>query len=143
MLQQLVHQSEFRVRFNEADPLGIVWHGNYLKYFEDGREHFGEKYDLKYLDIFSEGYVVPVVSMHCEWKRALKYGDAAIIETTYTDTPAAKLLFSYRILIKKTGEVAAVADSVQVFLEKETNALQWLIPAFFERWKEKWLRKAV
>ena len=31
------------VRFSETDPLGIVWHGNYIKYFEDGREAFGRK----------------------------------------------------------------------------------------------------
>ena len=30
-----------RVRFNETDPLGIVWHGNYISYFEEGRESFG------------------------------------------------------------------------------------------------------
>lgn len=29
-----------RIRFNETDPLGIVWHGNYIVYFEDGREAF-------------------------------------------------------------------------------------------------------
>ena len=40
-----------RVRFNETDPLGIVWHGNYIKYFEEGREAFGRKYGLSYLDV--------------------------------------------------------------------------------------------
>ena len=39
------------VRFSETDPLGIVWHGNYIKYFEDGREAFGRKYRISYLDV--------------------------------------------------------------------------------------------
>ena len=44
-----------RVRFSETDPLGIVWHGNYIKYFEEGREAFGRKYGLSYLDVQREG----------------------------------------------------------------------------------------
>ena len=61
---------KFRVRFNEADPLGIVWHGNYLKYFEDGREAFGEQYNLGYLDIYGNGYVVPIVNINCNFKKS-------------------------------------------------------------------------
>ena len=34
----------FKIRFNETDPLGIVWHGHYITYLEDGRESFGKKY---------------------------------------------------------------------------------------------------
>ncbi len=34
----LSEKAEVLVRFNEADPLGIVWHGNYIRYFEDGRK---------------------------------------------------------------------------------------------------------
>ena len=48
-----------RVRFSETDPLGIVWHGNYIKYFEEGREAFGRKYGLSYLDVQREGYRYP------------------------------------------------------------------------------------
>ena len=44
------------VRFSETDPLGIVWHGNYIKYFEDGREAFGRKYGISYLNVEREGY---------------------------------------------------------------------------------------
>ena len=36
----------FDIRFSEVDSMGVVWHGNYAKYFEDAREEFGRKYDL-------------------------------------------------------------------------------------------------
>ena len=38
MKKELTGRTEILVRFNEADPLGIVWHGHYIRYFEDGRE---------------------------------------------------------------------------------------------------------
>jgi acyl-CoA thioester hydrolase len=37
---------DIRVRFNETDALGIVWHGYYLHYFEEGREAFGRKHGI-------------------------------------------------------------------------------------------------
>ena len=85
---------EIKVRFNESDPLGIVWHGHYLRYFEDGREAFGEKHGLRYLDIYKLGFVVPIVNANCNYKKALKYGDTAIVETIFTDNPAAKINFA-------------------------------------------------
>jgi acyl-CoA thioester hydrolase len=56
----LSYTTEIAVRFNEADPLGIVWHGHYVRYFEDGREAFGQAFGLSYLDIYKQGFTVPI-----------------------------------------------------------------------------------
>lgn len=124
------------IRFNEADPLGIVWHGHYVQYFEDGREAFGEKYGLRYLDIFEKGYSVPVVNIQCDYKRSLRYGDRVVVETKYVDDLAAKIKFEYILTNPATGEIVAKGSSVQVFLDKETSSLQLLTPAFFSEWKK-------
>ncbi|SEW54828.1 acyl-CoA thioesterase [Chitinophaga arvensicola] len=124
------------IRFNEADPLGIVWHGHYVRYFEDGREAFGEKYGLKYLDIFEKGFTVPVVNVQCDYKRSLRYGDRVVVETRFVDDLAAKIKFEYILTNPATGEVVAKGSSVQVFLDKETSSLQLITPAFFMEWKK-------
>ena len=54
MLNKLIVRTEILVRFNEADPLGIVWHGHYIRYFEDGREAFGNQYGIGYLDFYKK-----------------------------------------------------------------------------------------
>jgi acyl-CoA thioester hydrolase len=125
------------IRFNEADPLGIVWHGHYVRYFEDGREAFGEKYGLRYLDIFEKGFTVPVVNVQCDYKRSLRYGDRVIVETRYVDDLAAKIKFEYILTNPATGEIVAKGSSVQVFLDKETSSLQLIAPPFFSEWKKK------
>ena len=107
------------IRFNEADPLGIVWHGHYVRYFEDGREAFGSKYRLRYLDIFEQGYTVPVVNVECNYKRPLRYGDTVLIETRYVHTEAAKIRFEYTLYNADTRDVVCTGSSVQVFLDKE------------------------
>ena len=53
--------SKVRVRFVETDPLGIVWHGNYIQYFEDGREAFGRHHGISYLNQKHFGYATPIV----------------------------------------------------------------------------------
>ncbi|RFS21121.1 acyl-CoA thioesterase [Chitinophaga silvatica] len=130
-------RTEILIRFNEADPLGIVWHGHYVQYFEDGREAFGEKYGLRYLDIFAEGYTVPVVNIQCDYKRSLRYGDKVVVETRYVDDMAAKIKFEYTLTNPATGEVVAKGSSVQVFLDKETSTLQLITPPFFTEWKKR------
>ena len=61
MEKKLIDRSEIKVRFGEVDSMGIVWHGNYVKYMEDGRESFGEKYGITYLDFFKNRVMSPVV----------------------------------------------------------------------------------
>ena len=134
----LSDRAEVVIRFNEADPLGIVWHGHYVRYFEDGRESFGARYRLRYLDIFDYGYTVPVVNVSCNYKRPLRYGDTVVIETKYKNTEAAKICFDYTLYNKATGEVVCTGSSVQVFLDKEASMLQLTIPAFFAEWKKQW-----
>ena len=131
----LIVSQEIRVRFNETDPLGIVWHGYYITYFEDGREAFGRHHGISYLDIADSGYTTPIVKSTCEHKLSLRYGDVARIETTIVDTPAAKMIFRYTIFDTK-NEIACIGETVQVFLDKE-GELMLTNPPFFEEWKRK------
>ena len=136
-MKKLSSRTEVLVRFNEADPLGIVWHGHYIRYFEDGREAFGNMHGLGYLDVYKQGFVIPIVSVHCEFKRSLRYGDRVIVETKYIPCEAAKMKFNYRLFNAVTGELVATGSSVQVFLDKEESLLQLSNPPFFEEWKKK------
>jgi acyl-CoA thioester hydrolase len=134
----LKEQTEVTVRFNEADPLGIVWHGHYLRYFEDGREAFGKKYGVTYLDFYHQGYAVPVVSVQCEYKRPLRYGNSVIVEATLVNTTAAKMLFEYKMFDAEKKTLVATGSSVQVFVDVKTFELHLTVPLFYQAWKKKW-----
>jgi acyl-CoA thioester hydrolase len=137
--KRLKHTVEMEVKFSEADPLGIVWHGHFIRYFEDGREAFGEAYGLKYLDFYRKDIVVPIINIDCNYKRILRYGHRIRLETTYIDCPAAKLLFEYAIYDAKSNELVATGNSMQVFMHKENLELMWTLPQFMIDWKNKWL----
>ena len=135
-MKKLSNRTEVLIRFNEADPLGVVWHGHYIRYFEDGREAFGNMHGLGYLDVYKQGFVIPIVSVHCDFKRSLRYGDRVIVETVYIPCEAAKMKFNYSLTNAATGEIVATGYSVQVFLDRKDSILQLANPSFFEEWKK-------
>ena len=69
--RSLVTKTLIQVRFSEVDSMGVVWHGNYIKYFEDGREEFGNKFGINYLDFRNRGILIPIVKIVCDYKRPL------------------------------------------------------------------------
>ncbi len=135
----LKNTTQIIVKFSEVDSLRVVWHGHYVRYFEDGREAFGKQYNLGYLDIFENGQLaVPLIDLQVNFKRVLEYGDSAIIETTYIDSPAAKLIFEYKIISVNHGYVVCTGKSTQVFMSAATKELYITVPPFMEAWKKKW-----
>lgn len=133
----LIDTLEVKVRFSEVDSMRIVWHGNYLKYFEDGRESFGARYNLGYLDVYKHNVMIPLVRINCDYKKPLVYGDTAIIETRFVNHDAAKIVFEYSIFRKSDREIVASGTSTQVFLTPEGELLLFT-PDFFTGWKKHW-----
>lgn len=136
-MKTISFESEIRIRFNETDPLGIVWHGNYITYFEDGREAFGREHGLSYLDQKKHGFATPIVKSSCEHKLPLKFGEVAKIKTTFVNSPAAKMIFKFEIF-NSEDKLVCVGETVQVFVDNcGKGELSLTMPKFFEDWKRK------
>lgn len=129
------------VRFSEVDAMQVVWHGEYVRYFEDGRESFGREYPgIGYMDFFAHGYTAPIVDLQLQYVAPLTINDVAIIETRYIETVAAKLCFEYIVRREPDGTLMARGSSVQVFLDPE-GVMCLNSPKFYEEWKSRWLAK--
>lgn len=125
---------EIPVRFNEVDSMQIVWHGHYIKYMEEGREDFGKKYGISYMDWKAMGYVVPLTSISCDYRKPLQYGDIAVVETRLQDCDAAKIIYTFKIYRKSDNELMATGESTQVFLDMNMELILTMPKAFHE-WK--------
>ena len=132
----LISEIEVKVRFSETDAMGIVWHGNYIKYMEDGREDWGDKYNMSYQDVYSHGLVTPIVKNTLNHKRTLKFGDIAIVRTKFINTPASKLIYAYQIFRKSDMQMVLEAKTVQVFTDENENLIL-NAPDWFTNWKSK------
>lgn len=135
-MKVLKDRAEVKVRFGEVDSMGIVWHGNYVKYIEEGRESFGKKYGISYLDIYAQGVMAPVVNMNIDYKKQVKYGDVLIIETEFVDTRAAKIIFNFKIFRKSDNELVVTAQTTQVFIDMNREMVLYP-PQFVLDWKKK------
>ncbi|MDD3877815.1 MAG: acyl-CoA thioesterase [Bacteroidales bacterium] len=134
---ELINRTEIKVRFNEIDSMKVVWHGHYLKYMEDGREAFGKQYGVSYMDFYDLGIMVPLIRSEVDYKKPLKYGESALIETRFVENKAAKIIFDFTIYQLPSHEVVATGRSIQVFLDMNGELLL-CCPPYYSEWKKKW-----
>jgi acyl-CoA thioester hydrolase len=125
-----------KVRFEEVDSLGIVWHGRYASYFEDARVAFGEKYGIGYMDFYANGVVAPIKQMHFDYHRPLRFGDKMTIEAVLHWSDAARLNFEF-ILRNGNGELSTTGYTIQMMLDLKENILV-VLPPFYRKFLDNW-----
>ena len=135
-MKQLETTTAALIRFGDLDPMGIVWHGNYIKFLELGREAFGREHGIDSVEMYGIGYFTPIVRVNVEHKAMIGYGETVLIRTWLQPSPAAKLIFHYELRRKSDGAIAATAETVQVFLDRDKK-LMLDVPKFFRLWKER------
>ncbi|MCK4648480.1 acyl-CoA thioesterase [bacterium] len=113
------HKTEIRVRFNEVDQWGIVWHGHYISYFEIGRIDLARGFDLTPTDFVKMGYTAPVIELKCNYKEPAKDDEELIIRTTLERPTKAALTFKYQILRKRDKKLLVESETTQVLLDKK------------------------
>lgn len=111
---------EIRVRYGETDQMGVVYHGNYALYLEQGRIEWMRKLGISYKCMEQEGVALPVVSLQTKFKKSALYDDLIKVKTILKKTPTASIEFDYEIRNEK-GDLLVVANTVLVFLDMKTN----------------------
>ncbi len=126
-----------RVRFEEVDSIGMVWHGRYPSYFEDGRIAFGDTYGLAYSTFVQHRVMAPIAQMHFDFKSPLRFDEQTTIETSLHWNDAMRLDFSY-IIRSSNGNIAATGYTVQLLTEPDGTVL-FAPPDWIIRFRQKWL----
>lgn len=88
---------EISVRYAETDKMGIVYHSNYLLYFEDARTEFLEQLGIPYPEFEALGYLSPVVSFQVEYGTPLTYGDVAKVVVWVSKVTPVRTVYSYEV----------------------------------------------
>lgn len=125
-----------RVRFEELDPLRVVWHGRYVSYFEDGRVAFGRQYGLSYEAFMKQRLAAPIVKLHIDYTAPLTFDDLITIETTLHWCTALRFNFEFA-LFNGDGNKAATGYSVQLLTDLNGNVL-FLPPDWIEDFRRQW-----
>lgn len=116
----MITETKIRVRYGETDQMGVVYHGNYALYFEEARTEALRQIGITYKSLESEGVMMPVVSLHCDFKRPAKYDDLLTIRAIMRELPTAKIILDYEVL-NEQGQLLSTGSSTLVFVDMQTN----------------------
>ncbi len=127
-----------KVRFEEVDSIGIVWHGRYAGYFEEARDALGEAYGIGYMDFYKNGILVPIKVLHTDFLRPLQLREEVVVEASLHYSEAARINHAF-VIRDHEGRVTTTGYTVQMMLDMDRK-LCMFPPPFFEdflnRWKE-------
>ncbi len=115
-----VHQSQIRVRYSETDQMGVVYHGNYLPYFEIGRVEWLRNQGISYKSMEENGIALPIVNIVISYKKPARYDDLLTLTTTFKSQTSVKIEFECKIE-NEMGELLTTADFILVFVDMKTG----------------------
>jgi acyl-CoA thioester hydrolase len=114
------HEVKIRVRYSETDQMGVVYHGNYVPYFEIGRVEWLRDKGISYKSLEENGIALPIVSMHLNYKKSARYDDLLTIITKFKKHSSVKVEFDCEIYNEKE-ELLTTAHFILVFLDLKTG----------------------
>ena len=114
------------VRYAETDMMGVVYHANYLPWFEVGRTALLKEIGVPYRKLEQEGYRIPVLEVSAKFLRPAVYDDTLEILTTIRERPLLRIRVEYEV--RRGGELLATGASVHAFVDREGRPVrppQW------------------
>jgi acyl-CoA thioester hydrolase len=112
-----------RVRYGETDQMGVVYHGNYAPYLEQGRTEWFRDLGFSYKLLEENGIHLPVVNMTINYKRPAHYDDLITVTTTLKSIPTFKIEFLYEIH-NQDGQLLVKASTSLVFINSVTKKIR-------------------
>lgn len=112
-------ETTLRVRYAETDQMSVVYHSNYLIWFEVGRVELLRQLGFTYREMELEGLNLPVVEVKCRYKHPARYDDEITIRTRLAQVKASLLRFHYEVVRKSDGRLLAEGESVHVVVGRD------------------------
>lgn len=112
-------ETRLRVRYAETDQMDVVYHSNYVVYFEVGRVEFMRQLGFTYRHMELEDQLhLPVVEVRCRFKAPARYDDELIIRTHIARLRSALIQFQYQILRAEDEQLLAEGESTHVSVNR-------------------------
>jgi acyl-CoA thioester hydrolase len=127
---------EIQLLYADTDMMGVIYHANYLKYFELGRSGLIEDLGFSYVGMEDAGYYAPVYDIKITYKKPLRYGDRGFVKTWIDYNNGIKTIYGYSIVNEK-DEICAEGTSTHILVKKE-NFLPTSFKKAFPDWYVKY-----
>jgi acyl-CoA thioester hydrolase len=119
--QEAISESRLRVRYAETDQAGMVYHSNYVIWFEVGRVDMLRRCGFTYKQMEAEGCHLPVVEMRCRFKSPARYDDEITVRTKLKNVRQGLIHFEYDILRCPDGKLLAQGETIHMTVDVDGN----------------------
>lgn len=119
----MIHSvSQIRVRYAETDRMDVVYHSNYLIWFETARIQMLDEIGLPYTEIESRGFLLPVLTASAEYKRPARFDDRLEIHLFMRRRLRARMHFDYEV--RRGEELLAIGATTHGFMDSKGKGLR-------------------
>lgn len=121
------HEILLTPAFHDLDPMDVVWHGNYLRYFEQARCALLQQIDYDYPQMRASGFAWPIVDIRIKYVRPLRYGQSVIVRATFAEWEH-RLKIVYEARDAASGQRLTRGYSIQVAVDIATQEMLYVSP---------------
>ena len=127
---ELDAEIQLKIPFQDVDVMGIVWHGNYLRYFEEARAELLDKVEYGYFQMKESGYAWPIVDTRVKFIKPLHLQQIVQVKARLVEYEC-KLKIDYEIFDVETGERTTKGYTKQVAVDMENDEMCFVSPKVF------------
>ena len=124
----LSHSTTYRVIYGDTDTMGVVYHANYLRWFEMGRTELFRHLGLPYREIESRGLKLPVSEVTCKYIAPAHYDEILVIKASLNTEFRAGMQFDYVIASEDERVVHTTGYTRHAFINNQGKVVR--PPAF-------------
>lgn len=117
----IAYTTDIRVRYAETDGMRVVYHGNYLIFFEQARTELLRSIGLSYAKIEQMGMFVIVIEAHANYRRSALYDDLLHVKAMVKAMPTNRIKIEYEIRRNDEPEVIVDGYTLHTFLNAQSN----------------------
>jgi acyl-CoA thioester hydrolase len=122
------HDATVRVRYAETDQMGVVYHANYLVWFEVGRVELIRALGIEYKRMEKEDDChIVVADAHCRYQQSARYDEVLRIRTRIAESRNRIVKFSYQVIRDGDGKLLATGETTHIICG--SNGRPKLLPA--------------
>ncbi|HXY01466.1 MAG TPA: thioesterase family protein [Candidatus Limnocylindrales bacterium] len=120
------HDVTVRVRYAETDQMGVVYHSNYLIWFEVGRVEIMRSlgFDYKQMEIEDDTFMV-VADAHCRYHHPARYDELLIVRTRILEAKNRTLKFGYELFRQSDHKLLAHGHTIHVACSRAGQVKQF------------------
>ena len=114
-----VTETTLRVRYAETDAMGVVYHTNYIVWFEVGRGDFLRQKGGNYKHVEDAGIYLPVTEVDARFVAAAQYDDEVLVRTSVEELRSRTVTMYYEVVKKDSGQLLVSGHTKHLCVDRE------------------------